>query len=228
MILLAVDTSTTSCSVAVLKNRQLVSETTYTAGKTHSRHLMSIVAQTLAACGWGPRDLDGFAVSRGPGTFTGLRIGISTIKGLALSARKPVVGISSLRALAFPLADLVCPVVAMIDARRGEVYANQYHPVRGEFDAVGPASVAAPESLARVIPPDAVLVGSGALQYRDVFADHCPGARVAGALQHIVRASSVGMLALQRFEQSDVDAVENLVPEYIRKSDAQVQASGRC
>lgn len=225
MKLLAVDTSTTSCSVALFRGDRLLAEEIYTAGKTHSRHLMSMIRRMFERCRCKPEDIGGMAVTRGPGTFTGLRIGISTVKGLASATGAPVVGVSSLAALAFPLALHACPVVAMIDARRGEVY---YAESRGSVESTPRVSVAAPESAAAALPENAILVGSGALLYREVFQDRCPGIRFADATQHHIRAASVGMLAMLRFKQHDVDPIDSLIPEYVRKSDAQIQMSGSC
>jgi tRNA threonylcarbamoyladenosine biosynthesis protein TsaB len=106
---------------------------------------MSMIHRVLERCRCGPSDIGGIAVTRGPGTFTGLRIGISTVKGLAVATGAPVVGVSSLAALAVPFALLDCPVVAMIDARRGEVYHTQY---RGDLHAATRVSVVAPETAA--------------------------------------------------------------------------------
>jgi tRNA threonylcarbamoyladenosine biosynthesis protein TsaB len=170
----------------------------------------------------------GIAVTRGPGTFTGLRIGISTVKGLATAIGAPVVGVSSLSALAFPLIRLNHPVVAMIDARRGEIYYAHYHGGINTAEPVTPAAVGAPETVAMTLPEDALLVGSGAILYRHVFVAKCTTARLADATQHVIRGSSVGMLGMARFAQGDVDGIDTLTPEYIRKSDAQIQLSGSC
>ncbi len=224
MNLLAVDTSTTSCSVALFRGDRLLAEEIYTAGKTHSRYLMSMIHRMLERCRCEPEDIGGIAVTRGPGTFTGLRIGISTVKGLAAATGAPVVGVSSLAALAFPLALHECPVVAMIDARRGEVYYTQF---RGSVQPATRVSVAAPETAAAALPENAILVGSGALLYREVFNNRCPRIRFADITQHIIRAASVGMLAMRRFKHHDVDPIDALIPEYVRKSDAQIQMAGR-
>lgn len=228
MKLLAVDTSTTSCSVALLEDNRLAAEETYAAGKPHSRHLLSIIDRILAACGCEPAQLDGIAVTRGPGTFTGLRIGISTVKGLAVATQAQVVGVSSLAALALPLALLDRPVVAMIDARRGEVYYAQYRGGRTAFETVAPVAVGAPETAAALLPADAILVGSGAELYREVFAARCPAIRFADPTHSVIRAAFVGRLAMARFERHDVDAIDTLIPEYVRKSDAQIHMSSSC
>jgi tRNA threonylcarbamoyladenosine biosynthesis protein TsaB len=228
MRLLAIDTSTASCAVALFENGRLLFESIYTAGKTHSRHLMTMIDQGLAACRWVLKDVDGFAVTRGPGTFTGLRIGISTIKGLAAATGKPVVGISSLAALAYPLSVQDDPVVPMIDARRGEVYWAVFQQGSVDVDAAGEVSVCAPETVSRKLPPDAVLIGSGAQLYRELFVERCPQIRFAGDPLHIIRASSVGLLALERLGRNDVDHLHRLIPEYIRKSDAQIHKTVSC
>lgn len=224
MNLLAVDTSTTSCSVALFDGDRLLSESIYAAGKTHSRHLLSIVHRILEECRCGPADICAIAVTRGPGTFTGLRIGISTVKGLAVAMGVPVVGISSLAALAFPLSFQDCPVVAMIDARRGEIYYSQY---RSAAQSEKRIALNVPETAAAALPANAILVGSGALIYREIFEKRCPNVRFADSTQHVIRAAAVGRLAMDRFNRQDVDPIETLIPEYIRKSDAQIQISGK-
>lgn len=221
MNILAVDTATGSCSVAFLKDRRLIAEEVYTAGKTHSRHLMAIVEHILDRCEIAPVDLDGIAVTRGPGTFTGLRIGLSTVKGLAAAIAKPVVGVSSLAALAFPLAWTRTSVVAMIDARRGEIYHARFFG-RDRSEPSGKARVSGPEEAAELLPAGAILAGSGALLYRDVWESRRPDVRVAPETAHVIRAASVGMLAMDRFENKAADRADALVPEYIRKSDAQI------
>ncbi len=222
MKLLAVDTATTSCSVALFDDERLLAETWYGMGATHSRHLMSIIQAILSDCGCTPAQIDGIAVTRGPGTFTGLRIGLSTVKGLAAAIGAPVVGTGSLEALAFPLALAAGAVVTMIDARRGEVYTACFR--RGAAQA--PPAAREPAAVAADLPADAVLVGSGALMYRDLFTAHCPGVRFAEAGQHVIRAASVGMLAMPRFRRRETDDVAALVPDYVRASDAQVHAGG--
>ena len=220
MKILAVDTSTGSCSVAFLKERRLIAEEVYTAGKTHSRHLMAIIDHILGRCESSPADLDGIAVTRGPGTFTGLRIGLSTVKGLAAAIAKPVAGVSSLAALAWPLAWNRRPVVAMIDARRGEIYHARFG---GDGSVTeGKARVSGPEDAVETLPEGAILVGSGAVLYREVWESRRPDVCLASETDHVIRAASVGMLAVDRFEEGTADSVDALVPEYIRKSDAQI------
>ncbi|MEE8553621.1 MAG: tRNA (adenosine(37)-N6)-threonylcarbamoyltransferase complex dimerization subunit type 1 TsaB, partial [Desulfobacterales bacterium] len=126
MKILAVDTATKSCSVAIVDNESLLAEVTIVREQTHSKHLMEMINTVTGLSGLTVSELDGFAVTRGPGTFTGVRIGISSVKGLAVASDKPVVGVSSLDVLAMQASlssYLICP---LLDARRGEVYCARY------------------------------------------------------------------------------------------------------
>jgi tRNA threonylcarbamoyladenosine biosynthesis protein TsaB len=228
MNLLAVDTSTAGCSVALIREGRLMAEAVYTAGKTHSRHLLSTIHAILSSSGFYPEDIHGIAVTTGPGTFTGLRIGISTVKGLAVATGAQVVGVSSLAALAFPFAQLNCTVVAMIDARRGEIYHASFRCGMGNLQPAMAVALDAPEATAALLPEDAIVVGSGAVLYREVLQSRRPGIRFGDPTQHVIRAGSVGMLAMRRFSRQDVDRTDTLLPEYVRKSDAQVHLSGSC
>jgi tRNA threonylcarbamoyladenosine biosynthesis protein TsaB len=228
MNLLAVDTSTTSCSVALFGGDVLLAEAIYTAGRTHSHHLLSMIHSVLKRCTCKPMDIGGIAVTLGPGTFTGLRIGISTVKGLAAAVGASVVGVSGLAALALPFLHIDGPVVAMIDARRGEVYHACYRGGKDTLIPVAPAAVDAPQAAAAALPQDAILVGSGALLYREILESCGPRIRFANASGHVIRAASVGLLSMARFTRRDVHDLDSLVPDYIRKSDAQIQLPGTC
>lgn len=222
MKLLAVDTSTASCSVALFDGDRLLAEALTSTGSTHSRHLLSMIDHILKACACKPAQIGGVAVARGPGTFTGLRIGLSTVKGLAAAIHAPVVGVNSLAALAYPFSFWSATVAAVIDARRGEVYCAHYRCSSGLPELLAPIRVAPPETVAAVLPGDALVVGSGALLYRAIFEARSPQIRLAGPVGHLIRAASVGRLAMARFERRDVDCLSALTPEYVRASDARI------
>ena len=134
MKILAVDTATKSCSVAVIDEDTLLAESTSFNDQTHSRQLLNIIDTVLGKANLKIGQVDGFAVSIGPGSFTGLRIGISSVKGLAFSLNKPVVGVSSLQTLAFQCNQnpyLICPV---LDARKQEVYYCHYRFNKGKME----------------------------------------------------------------------------------------------
>ena len=223
MKILAVDTATKSCSVAIIEAGSLSTELTSLKDQTHSKHLMELIHNALGISGFGAADIDGLAVTIGPGSFTGLRIGVSTIKGLAHALDKPVVGISSLDVLAWQCADrsyLICP---LLDARKGEVYSATYRYNHDSLTPKSPETASAPEAAIQKIKEPCVFIGSGAQLYRKristVLGDL---AHFAPQSQNIIRASSVAFLSMERFKTHDTVTAAELVPHYIRKSDAEL------
>ena len=223
MRILAVDTATKSCSVAITEEKTVLKELTADNGQTHSRHLLKMIHAVMQSTGLAMSRLDGFAVTRGPGSFTGLRIGISSIKGLALAVNKPVMGISSLEALAQQSGLESGRICAIIDARRGEVYAAFYQAAPAGVFPESDEVVLPPHNLLMDISHPCLFVGSGAKIYRDVITEKLGNhARFARPARHIIRASTVALLALKRFENGEVGKITELVPQYIRKSDAEL------
>jgi tRNA threonylcarbamoyladenosine biosynthesis protein TsaB len=223
MRILAVDTSTTSCSVAIVDETSLLSEFTIDREETHSRHLMDMIKAVMTMAGLYFSDLDGFAVTRGPGTFTGLRIGISTIKGLAVASEKPVVGISSLETLAFQGSfsrDLICPI---LDARKGEVYFSRYRFLNGHLKRQTKERVAPPDKAVDDLNESCLFVGNGALLYKEMILEKMGEfASFAPMIQNTIRASTIAYLSMAKFENNDTDEIEKILPYYIRKSDAEL------
>ena len=223
MKILAVDTSTLSCSVAVVDRHSLLSEATIVREQTHSKHLMELIDAVLGFSGLKLADIDGLAVTRGPGTFTGLRIGVSSVKGLALATAKPLVGVSSLEALAMQCAGseyLVCP---LIDARKGEVYFSRYRFKEGIFKREVQEKVLPPAQAVSDIQEPCLLVGSGAVLYHDDLIEALgETAFFAQPGQNTIRASTVAYLSIKKFLQKDTDDLAAFVPCYVRKSDAQI------
>jgi len=222
MKILAVDTATKSCSVAVIDEDRLLAESTSFEDQTHSRHLLNIIDTVLGKAGLNIAQLDGFAVSIGPGSFTGLRIGIASVKGLAFSLNKPVVGVSSLQSLAFQCCKspyLICPV---LDARKQEVYFCRYRFNKGKLKKECQERVASPAESVRGIREPCVFVGNGAKLYQELISTELEGlAHFAAESQHTIQASAVARLSLPRFKRQETDDVHLLVPRYIRKSDAE-------
>ncbi len=223
MKLLAVDTSTRSCGVAVTDGEAVMAEATYNGPRTHSRHLMPMVRSVLGLAGLTVAELDGLAVVLGPGTFTGLRIGVGAVKGLAEAGDKPVVGVSSLRALAEQArldSRLICP---LIDARRGEVYFSRFRSRDGILHREIPDAVAPPEKAVEAIREPCLFVGSGAALYREKLTGVL-GSRAAFVPDglHIVRAAIVANLGAARLSRGETEDAGAITPLYIRKSDAEL------
>jgi tRNA threonylcarbamoyladenosine biosynthesis protein TsaB len=225
-LLLAVDTATEVASWALWRGERLVAEQAAEVGRPTAEGLLAALDALFARAGVGLDDVDGFAVSIGPGSFTGLRIGVATVKGLAFTPVKPVVGVPTLAALARH-AEGPGPVVALLDARRGEVYAAGF-----EKDAEGepkpaswlPEGVVPVRELAGRLPAGCRLVGEGLAVCGDVFSsvDLAPLAPPYPE----TTARHVAALGARRFATEALPSAAPLIPRYVRRAEAEVKRTG--
>jgi tRNA threonylcarbamoyladenosine biosynthesis protein TsaB len=228
MKILAVDTATGTCSVAVCLDESLLAEINLFRRQTHSRHLMEMIDQVLAISGEKLSGIDVFAVTRGPGSFTGLRMGLSCVKGLAYALDKPVIGVSCLDVLAFQaggweLDDGPGTICTILDARKKEIYFSRYDRRNGKLEKNGDEIVVSPEALDGRVEGRCLFVGDGALLYKGLLKRLFKDSAVfVPPPQNYIRAHSVACLSLQRFSDSGADELAGLVPRYIRKSDAEL------
>jgi len=224
MKILAVDTATKSCSVAIVDKELLLAEMTVVNEQTHTKHLLEMISLVIKHSGLNLSDLNGFAVTRGPGSFTGLRIGISSVKGFAAAQGTPIAGVSSLDALARQVSFSPHLICSLIDARRDEVYSSKYRYKDGNLKKEGKEQAVSPIDVLGEIDEPCIFVGSGAVQYRNVINDKLGEyAYFAQAYENTIRASTIARLSMDRFEIDDTDDVETFVPNYIRKSNAQLK-----
>jgi tRNA threonylcarbamoyladenosine biosynthesis protein TsaB len=205
-----------------------VAERRARAGRPGSEPLLPAIDRLLRAAGCRVADLEAFAVSAGPGSFTGLRVGIATVKGLAFGSGAPVAPVPTLAAIAqrAPVAD--APVVAVSDARRGEVYAAAFVRAGGELEAaLLPEGLYTPEDLCARLPLRLTLVGDGvAVCGGRLRAALGPGVRLVPASRARPRAREVGLLGLRLLARGQgVDAAA-LVPRYVRRAEAEARRTG--
>lgn len=225
--LLLVDTATPTGSVAVSQGERLLGEIVLSGPANHTEHLLGNIDELLRGVGLAIGDMDGFGVVLGPGSFTGLRVGVATIKGLALATGKPVVGVSSLTALAWRLPFSAVPVCPLLDARKGEVYAALYQWTDDEFTSLLNPCVLPPERLLERLSGDVLFVGDGAQSYRGLIEKRLGGrARFAPWPAHACRASNGLGPALEMLRRGENIPLECLVPTYIRPSEAELAATG--
>ena len=209
MRVLAIDTTTTRGSVALLEDGEVAGEVRVVTADGHSRWLLPAVEQLLHQRGRSALEIDGFAVTTGPGSFTGQRVGLATVQGLALGTNRPCVGLSALDVLA-SLAPEEGPVVALMDAWRDEVYACVYEGGR----PTGSPSAGPLAGLVPLLPARPLFVGDGAFRFRDRIALLWPKARVQEA--DLFLAVPLGRLAAQAFSQGQGSGPETLLPLYLR------------
>ncbi len=224
MNILAVDTATQSCSVAVAADGVGLAETTFVSKQTHSKHVMGMIEALLGLSGFDLTDMNAFAVTSGPGSFTGLRIGIAMVKGFAAALDKPLIGISSLEILAHqagPFEGVICP---MLDARQKEVYYSAYRQKEGQLIGVMEAKVGPPREALTAVQPPALFIGDGArLYWPNIKEQHGELVKLAPESQSTIRAAVLARLATDRFKHNRIDAVETFAPLYLRKSHAELK-----
>jgi tRNA threonylcarbamoyladenosine biosynthesis protein TsaB len=220
MRVLAVETSTLSGGAALLDGERVIGESTLDVRLTHSERLMAAIDRLLSDAGWTARDLDGLAVTVGPGSFTGLRVGLSTVKGLALALSVPVAAVPTLDAMAAMLPFAALPVCPVLDARKREVYASRYRwdglDMRREWEYLA----IAPDELDARLDEPVIVVGDGA------DAIHSPLARHVKPPRRGPAPAVVGALGHARLASGDTVAVADLVPIYLRPSEAELKRRG--
>lgn len=220
MRVLAIDTSTMTASVAVIDSDAGVLAEAESGVNTHSERLVLLIDEALAGASTSLHDIDAIAVGAGPGSFTGLRIGMATAKGLCFATGKPLWAVSSLAALAIGCGESGV-VVPVMDARRSEIFAGFYDVGGGSVSSLAPERVLAPDLLAGVVAELGIdrprLCGDGATRYRDAAlraGDIVEGARETPS------AASVGKLAITG-DRHDVSYTAT--PVYIRPSEAEIK-----
>jgi len=220
MNILALDTSAESSSVALLDDGIIGAEFSLNRGRRHEETLLVTINALLAQAGITVDAIDLFSVTVGPGSFTGLRVGLATMKGFAFAIGKPIVAVSTLAALAanIPHADIpVCPV---LDARRGDVYTATYRIEAGGLPAMITAErVTTPEELAEGVDGTVLFVGDGVIQYEDLIRDRLADRAVmAPPSCNVIRAGTVGLIGLKKYRDGDILGPRELVPRYLRSS----------
>ena len=225
MLTLAFDTSTKTASVALLKGEILLIEQFINTGKNHGETLLPAIENILTIAGIGIAEIGLLAVTVGPGSFTGLRVGASSAKGLAFSKGTPIVGVSTLDALAANVTSGSMKICPMLDARKKEVYAALYRISETGFpERITDEQVISPEILLADMDEEILCLGDGAIAYGDLIRLKMSDKAhfVPGPLNYI-RASSVGLIGLKKFHDGDSLNSLKLTPRYLRLSEAETK-----
>ncbi|MDD5724191.1 MAG: tRNA (adenosine(37)-N6)-threonylcarbamoyltransferase complex dimerization subunit type 1 TsaB [Syntrophales bacterium] len=222
MITLAVDTSVTTTSVALLEDKDIRAELFVNTGRNHAEVLLPAIERLLASVGIGKAQIDLFAVTVGPGSFTGLRVGTSTVKGLAFVLQKPVVGVCTLDALVLNVAhaDARVTICPMVDAGREEVYTALYlFSGPDTYKKTLQECVVHPDEFLGAVSGEVVFLGSGAERHRKFIGDMMPDRSFfVPSRFNQVRAAAIGIVGRKKFCDGDVSDMITLVPEYLRTS----------
>ncbi len=224
MLILAFETSAKAASVALHDGGKLLGEAYQNTGMTHSQTLMVMAEDLLKQCGKGASDVTAVAVAEGPGSFTGVRIGVAAAKGFAWGAELPCYGISTLEAMAESLGiyqGYVCPVM---DARRAQVYNALFYVNRGVITRVAPdraISLAELGAELKNLPEPVFLVGDGSNLCYNTLSEEVPGLVSPAEHRAHQRAVGVAILAARQARQGLAPGGAELTPNYLRLSQAE-------
>ena len=222
MLILSVDSSAAPASVCLIEDEKIIAEYYLNTGFTHSQTLMAMVESVLKISGRSVSDTDAFAVNNGPGSFTGVRIGVSAVKGMAYSADKPCIAVSTLESMAYNCLSDDCIVCACMDARRNQVYNALFRVKDCNIERLTEdRAISVEELLSELSDYDGriILVGDGA---ELVFgsADNM-NIKLAPLNLRYQRASSAAIAALEKYKRGEVLSPAALMPTYLRLSQAE-------
>ncbi|MCE5194680.1 MAG: tRNA (adenosine(37)-N6)-threonylcarbamoyltransferase complex dimerization subunit type 1 TsaB [Nitrospiraceae bacterium] len=229
MKILAIDTSTMLGGVAIMDEEHLIAEGRLNVLSTHSERLMTEIEHCLKQAGLNISDIDVFGVTIGPGSFTGIRIGLSTIKGFAYSTAKPIVSIPTLDAFAWNFTHSKYPVCTMLDARRKEVYAALYKWEDNDFRKIMPEESSNPKNflervLSAIKSDKYIFAGEGTLLYKDKILSIFKERAVFPSPEKMAACpSNAAYLGLKKALKGDFSEPLTLTPLYIRKSEAELK-----
>jgi len=210
MITLAIDTATRAAGVALLQDDNILAEYYVRFRLTHSESVLPAIEAILSVVGIDMRDVRIFALTQGPGSFTGLRVGAGIVKGLALSTEGRIVGVSTL------------------DAKKGQVYTALYRPAEnGRLEKIEPDQAADPAVFFGRISQPVIFLGDGVPVYGNLIRELLPSmAFFAPANLQWIRPSAVALLGLEKYRRGEMVDPVSFVPRYIRRSEAEIRLSG--
>jgi len=227
MKILAIECSATPCSAAVIENKKIIASGFVNVKLTHSQTLVPMIESVLSSAQMSISDIEGFAVSAGPGSFTGVRIGISAIKGLAAAKKIPCVGVSTLRAMAENYSDRECLVCGVMDARCNQVYNAIFEIKNGEITRLCDDRAllcdelkAELENLVKEQSKDIIIVGDGADVFYP-FVSEIPEVKKVDSKKQFQNAVGVAFSAMENFKNGETLTPDKLLPIYLRLPQAE-------
>ena len=226
MKILGIDTSSNASSVAVIEDNKLICEYTVNTKTTHSQKLMPMIENMLSMSGINVKEIDAIAICIGPGSFTGLRIGMATAKAISHVNNLPIIGVNSLEILAGNMNLCDKKICSILDAQRNQVYTGRYKFENGSIVEIQPVDVVEIETLLEEISKDNdewILVGEAVYKHEDKIKE-IKNIDIPAPSHNVTKASSLCSIAMEKYNNNiDIHNCYDINPMYIRKSQAEVQ-----
>jgi len=225
MVIMGIDSSTPQSSVALLKNGRVLDQAEIIENSTPSSQVLRLVDKVLTNSDIGLEDVDGLCLTIGPGSFTGLRVGTSLLKGLILATSKPFVKVDTLEATAFramPISNKIC---AVLDARKKEVYTAFFQPNNGNLERLTPDRAITPDQLCKEVTEPTVFIGNGLNSYEELLASQLGNKFLqVRKVAPFTVAACAARLAETRFEANKCFDLNELNIKYVRKPEAELKS----
>jgi len=225
MKVLGIDTSTKFLCLG-LADKTRFYEYRIELGRRHSALLVPTIKRTLEALGWSAKDLDYFAVGLGPGSFTGLRVGLATIKGLSWAYKKPIVGISTLDIIANNSRNRDKPVVVALDARRNLIYCSMYKKKGGALRRISRDYLLQKEEFIKRVGRNTLILGDALDLHRDFFLKHLNGTEFLDKDYWYPSAHNMLILALDKIKEKKISSAFDIKPIYLYPKECQIRSLG--
>ena len=220
-LILSVSTSSHAVSVSLVKSGSVLSEQIITNSKSHTSVLAPMIDEMFSSFAISCDDIDCYAVDIGPGSFTGVRIGVATVNGMALGSHKPVIGVNSLLALRYQHLD-ISPLASIIDAHNDNVYAAVYY---NRTPTIPPCAVSINELIEK-LPSGVLCIGDGAMAHQLLISELVPSAKFGAESSNLIKASCVGIAAWHMIEEAgsvEKAASKYILPMYLKLSQAEMK-----
>lgn len=230
MLTLAFETSAKAASVALMDGQKLLGESYQNIGLTHSQTLLTMAQDLLKSCGYTPLDVEAVAVAAGPGSFTGVRIGVAAAKGFAWGGELPCYGVSTLEAMALNLGVHTGYVVSVMDARRSQVYTATFRAEQGALTRLCEDRAISLEALGQelqALDAPIFLVGDGSTLCYQTLRETVPALVMPPEHRMHQRAAGVGLAAAEKISVGEAGSGDGLVPNYLRMSQAERERMAR-
>ncbi|HVP36644.1 MAG TPA: tRNA (adenosine(37)-N6)-threonylcarbamoyltransferase complex dimerization subunit type 1 TsaB [Terriglobales bacterium] len=224
MKILGIDTATPYLALGIVEDQKVISELRFNAGQTHAQILLPSIDKVLNEADIKLEELDGVAISIGPGSFTGLRIGLATAKGLCFASGKPLISVPTLDGLVHFQKSSSYPLVPILDAKKKEVYSAVYDFKNGEIKRVSDYWVTSIEKLVAKIPNEVIFLGLGL----EVFQENL--SKLLGEKAHFLEGkvnlpsgTAVAFLGQEKFKRSEFEDLDKIEPLYLRSSEQELK-----